>query len=375
MKNLFFANIFVVVFFLSACSGSGSDSDEENVNNATAVSVGKLIFEDEKLSPNDYQSCSTCHDKTAGYTDPHVSTANPVSEGTLIDRFGKRNAPTTSYARFAPIFSQVDHPSHGLVFSGGLFVDGRRDTLEDQAKGPFLSPAEMANISKQAVVDGVRGGIYVIRFMAVYGDNIFNNTDTAFDKINHAIAAYERSDEMNPFNSKFDCFIKDIDQYPLSIQEQAGLDVFDGKGNCTACHTITPQPESGKVLFTNHHYFNIGVPSNPDNPANKADANFVDLGLGDMLSDAAENGKFKTPTLRNIEKTAPYMHNGVFGTLEEVMVFYNIDKKAQASPPPEVTDNITSEVEFLRLSDPTDIDAVVAFMKTLTDESGIGICF
>ncbi|MFV9616425.1 MAG: cytochrome-c peroxidase [Gammaproteobacteria bacterium] len=373
MKILSCINLLFVIFILSACSGDDSKPADEGT--ITEVALGKLIFDDANLSANNYQACSTCHDATTGYTDPHVSTANPVSEGTLIDHFGKRNTPTSAYAQFSPAFSLTDDPVHGLVFSGGLFLDGRRDTLEEQAKGPMLSQAELAGAGKQAVVDGVINGLYVNRFMKVYGNDIFNNTDKAFDKIVQAIAVFERSDEMSPFNSKFDCFIKNAEQYPLSIQEQAGLDVFDGKGNCTACHTLKPQHESGKVLFTNFHYFNIGVPANPDNPANKANAKFVDLGLGGRLSDSAENGKFKTPTLRNIAKTAPYMHNGVFGTLEEVVAFYNIDKKESASPSPEVINNITSEVDTLSLNDPTDIDAVVAFMKTLTDGSGAGICF
>jgi len=129
------------------------------------------------------------------------------------------------------------------------------------------------------------------------------------------------------------------------------------------------------VLFTNFQYFNIGVPGNPNNPANLANSNFVDLGLGGRLSGSAENGKFKTPTLRNVELTAPYMHNGVFDTLEEVMAFYNIDEKVSATPPPEVDNDINADVDFLGLNEPDDVDALVAFMKTLTDGSGIGVCF
>ena len=163
--------------------------------------------------------------------------------------------------------------------------------------------------------------------------------------------------------------------YPLSTQEETGRDLFTNKGKCAACHSIDPDPVSGKVLFTNHQYFNIGVPSNPDNPAKKANVNFVDRGLGARLNLASQNGKFKTPTLRNIENTGPYMHNGVFATLEEVMVFYNIEEKSLASPPPEVDNDIATDVDFLGLTDPGELDALVAFMKTLTDGTGVGICF
>jgi len=375
MKYLSRINPFIFAFILSACSSDDPAASGNGNFAATAESVGKHLFEDHDLSGNDHQGCSTCHNGEAGFADPDVSSANPVSEGAIAGRFGERNAPTTAYAHFSPAFSRINDPKHGLVYTGGQFIDGRRESLEDQVTDPFLNPVEMANANKHEVVDKVRISSYANQFKAVYGNNIFDNTDNAFDMIVQAIATYERSDEMNPFNSKFDCFLQDADNYPLSIQQQAGLDIFDGKGKCSSCHTLDPDPVSGKVLLTNYQYFNIGVPANPANPANKADVNFVDLGLGRRLSDAAENGKFKTPTLRNIQLTGPYMHNGVFDTLEEVLVFYNIDKKQLASPPPEVKINISADVDSLGLHDPSDIDAVVAFMKTLTDGSGIGICF
>ena len=372
MPYSFRITLFVSSFFLIACGG-GSDSGSGIT--VTETEIGKLIFEDTRLSANSNQACASCHDAASGFADPDATSANPVSEGSITSQFGERNAPTSSYAMFSPAFGLINDPVRGSIYAGGQFLDGRRDTLEEQAKDPFLNPVEMANADKQAVVDKISTGTYADQFKAVYGNNVFNNTDVAYDKIAQAIAAFERSVEMNSFNSKFDCYLQDSTQYPLSAQEQAGLNLFDGKAKCSSCHTLTPDPASGKVLFTNFQYFNIGVPSNPDNPANKANASFVDLGLGARISGTAENGKFKTPTLRNVELTAPYMHNGVFATLEEVMVFYNIDEKALASPPPEVDNDINADVEFLGLNDPAEINEVVAFMKTLNDGSGIGICF
>ena len=367
----------MVAILLSACGGSESPGGGNGGSNVTATEeeVGKLIFEDTRLSANNNQACVSCHAAAAGFADPDVTMTNPVSEGSIAGQFGERNAPTSAYAQFIPRFALVTDPVRGSIFAGGQFIDGRRNTLEEQAKDPFLNPVEMANADKQAVVDKVRNGPYADKFEAVYGSNVFDNTDTAYDRIAQTIAAFERSDEMNPFNSKFDCYLQDSTQYPLSTEEQAGLDVFDTTGKCSDCHTLDPDPVSGKVLFTNFQYFNIGVPSNPNNPANQANANFIDLGLGGRLLRTAENGKFRTPTLRNVELTAPYMHNGVFDTLEEVMVFYNIEEKALATPPPEVDNDINADVDFLGLNDPDDIDALVAFMKTLTDGSGIGICF
>jgi len=377
MKYLFGTSLVLTVFIIISCgsSGSGEAVTDPNVI-ATELEVGKLIFEDTRLSVNNNQACATCHAAASGFSDPDVTMANPVSEGSIANQFGDRNAPTSAYAMFIPGFSQVNDINRGLIYVGGQFLDGRRNTLEDQAKDPFLNPVEMANTDKQAVVDKISSGSYADKFKVLYGNDIFNNTDNAYDKIAQAIAVFERSDEMNPFNSKFDCYLQDASQYPLNTQEQAGLTLFDGDGKCTSCHTLDPDPISGKVLFTNFMYFNIGVPGNADNPAIKANASFVDLGLGGRISAAAENGKFRTPTLRNVENTAPYMHNGVFNTLEEVMVFYNLDEKELAIPAPEVIANIsTDDVDFLGLNDPVDINALVAFMKTLTDGSGVGICF
>jgi cytochrome c peroxidase len=378
MKFYSWINMFVIALFVAAC-GSGGTSGGSNpvaIVKATELEVGKLIFEDTNLSANNNQACASCHDASSGFSDPLVSMANPVSEGSIAGLFGDRNAPTSAYAMFNPVFAQINDPVRGLIYSGGQFLDGRQNTLEAQAKDPFLNSVEMANPNKLAVVNKIRNGNYAEKFKEVYGSNVFNNTDTAYDKIAEAIASFERSNEMNPFNSKFDCYLQDATQYPLSTQEQAGLTVFDGDGKCTACHTLDPDPTSGKVLFTNFQYFNIGVPKNTDNPAFKANTAFVDLGLGGRLSITAENGKFRTPTLRNIEKTAPYMHNGVFNTLEEVMTFYNIEEKELATPAPEVLANISvDDIDFLGLNDPVDIDALVVFMKTLTDGTGIGICF
>lgn len=374
MKYLSNFSPLLLTFILVSCSGEDVPPPGTNLE-ATVVAVGKNLFDDHDLSVNDHQGCSSCHDPKAGFTDPSVSSATPVSEGAIAGSFGTRNAPTIAYSHFSPPFSRISDQVHGPVFIGGQFYDGRSQTLEDQAVDPFLSAIEMANPSKNAVVSKVSRSIYVAQFTAVYGNDIFNDADAAFEKIIQAITAFERSDEVNPFNSKFDCFLQDADQFPLSTQEQAGLNLFDGAARCSSCHSLDPEPIYGKVLLTNFQYFNIGVPSNPDNPANKADVNFVDLGLGGRLSDNTEHGKFKTPTLRNIALTSPYMHNGVFDTLEEVVAFFNIDEKKTASPAPEVNINISSEVDYLGLDDPVEINAIVAFMKTLTDGTGVGVCF
>ena len=368
MKYLSWIGLFVIVFLLAACGGgsSGTAANTGSTLTATEEEVGKLIFEDTRLSANQNQSCATCHSATKGFADPDVTTANPVSEGSIADEFGNRNAPTSAYAMFFPAFAQITDPVRGQIYAGGQFLDGRRDTLEAQARDPFLNPVEMANPAKQAVVNKVRNGPYADKFIALYGSNVFDNIDTAFDRIAESIASFERSNEMNPFSSKFDCYVQNSTQYPLSTQEQAGLDVFNDPngGKCSSCHTSTPDPVSGKVLFTNFQYFNIGVPSNPNNPANIADASFVDLGLGGRLATegvpaaTAEDGKFKTPTLRNIELTAPYMHNGSLPSLRDLVNHYStLDEKRLHSD----GEKILRPLNLTR----GQIDDLVSFLRSL----------
>ena len=383
MKYFSLISLFSFALVLGACGGGGGSGSPSGGNvTATEVEVGKLIFEDTRLSANENQSCASCHAAVKGFADPRVAKSSPVSEGSFTGLFGNRNAPTSAYSKFSPAFAQINDPVRGQIFAGGQFLDGRRNTLEEQAKDPFLNSVEMANADKQAVVDKVQNGSYADKFIAVYGSAVFDNTDTAYDRIAEAIAAFERSDEMNSFTSKFDCYTQNSASYPLSPSEQAGLTLFDNKAKCSSCHTSTPDPVSGKVLFTNFQYINIGVPVNPGNPSTA-----TDLGLGGRLANegvvsaaeaAAEDGKFKTPTLRNIALTAPYMHNGVYATLKDVIQHYDIDIPDR-NITPEVIPNIATELVFdtfntlgLSVQEYTDLEA---FMTTLTDGSGVGICF
>ena len=226
---------------------------------------------------------------------------------------------------------------------------------------------------KATVVAKVRAAPYAGKFVYLFGPDAFDDVEAAYDNIAAAIAAFERSPEMNPFTSKFDYWQRG--QATLTAQELLGLQVFTNKGKCSTCHTLVENPTDPDVersLFTNFRYFNIGVPKNPNNPFynqppqfNPDGAAFIDYGLGAAIGVTTENGKFKVPTLRNVELTAPYMHNGVFATLEEVVDFYNADDN-NPPPPPEVDNDISADVGFLGLT-PEEKAALVAFMKTLTD--------
>ena len=145
-----------------------------------------------------------------------------------------------------------------------------------------------------------------------------------------AIAAYERTTEFQPFTSRYDAWLAGKGQ--LTGQELRGLTLYEDekKGNCAACHPSQQGPNGEPPLFTDFTYDNLGVPRNPDNPFygqdkkfNPQGTKFVNRGLGGFVKKRGEDGKFKVPTLRNIAKTAPYMHNGYFKTLRGVVAFYN----------------------------------------------------
>ena len=350
--------------------------------------LGQMLFHDTRLSEPAGQSCASCHDANFASTDPDQWT--PTSQGVNPKLFGSRNTPTAMYMAFSPAFHFDEEEG---LYEGGQFLDGRAATLEDQAKGPFLNPLEMANTSRQQVVDKVSAAHYASLFRHVYGSDAFSNTDAAYDRIADAIAAFERTRVFNKFTSKYDAYL--AGRAKLTGQEMRGLELFEreDKGNCAACHASRPDKDENAgtpPLFTDFTYDNLGVPKNPRNrfygmkkQHNPDGRQFVDKGLGGFVNSPAEDGKFKVPTLRNIALTAPYMHNGYFMTLKGVVDFYNTrdtkpacpqefleDDKAIKKgcwPVAEVAANVNrDELGNLQLSE-QEVDDIVAFMHTLTD--------
>ncbi|MCU7918760.1 MAG: c-type cytochrome [Candidatus Thiodiazotropha sp. (ex Epidulcina cf. delphinae)] len=371
----------VVAMVAVACGGGGGGGDGDGDSGTVTPSMaelGRKLFFDTNLSSGSNQSCATCHDPDNGFADPLVSVTAPVSEGSVGGAFGDRNAPTSAYTSFTPLFGKVaaqdQTPETDSKYQGGQFLDGRAIDLVEQAKGPFLNPVEMNNASEAEVVGKVQNSSYAADFIAVFGADAFSDTTTAYHNIATAIAAFEASAEVNKFTSKFDAFL--AGQYTMSASEQRGFDLFKDAetAKCANCHTVGETSEES--IFTNFRYYNIGTPTNLQNPAYIADNTFVDGGLGnsaaiDAADQTTEQGKFKVPTLRNVELTAPYMHNGVYETLEEVVLHYDI-QVANLFITPEVNDaNIAAEMNAgtfvgLDLSDQDRID-LVNFMKTLTD--------
>jgi cytochrome c peroxidase len=328
------------------------------------AALGKRIFFDTSLSTPAGQSCASCHDPNAGFADPDREL--PVSRGVLPERVGSRNAQSVAYAAFGPPLRYDATLRPGIMepmYVGGFFWDGRARTLEDQVKEPFLNPLEMHNPDPAAVVASVRKAPYASALDQACGGSMLARVESAYDCVANALAAYLRSPEVSPFTSKFDYW--QAGRTMLAPAEARGFDLFTGKAKCRNCHALDGGPE-GKALFTNFGHQNTGVPRNPGLPyyrlprdLNPDGERFVDRGLGDALRKAGaeeakaakEDGKFKIPSLRNAAVTPPYMHNGVFKTLREVVVFNNTRDVAQW-PAPEVPENVHRHISARHAAHP-----------------------
>jgi len=343
-------------------------SSENEAGLTAKQRLGKLLFFDKNLSTPPGQACADCHSPEAGFADPDSSL--PVSRGVRPEHFGNRNDMPAAYAGFSPEF-HYDHEEE--LYLGGQFWDGRAATLKEQAKGPFLNPLEMANPNEGVVVNKIRRADYAGLFGEVFGDGSLNDVTKAYDFAAEALADYEMSSELNRFNSKYDLYV--AGGVKLTEREQRGLELFENeeKGNCAACHLSKPGPHADQALFTDYTYDNLGVPRNPDNPflylpksLNPEGTKFIDRGLGAVIKKQSEMGKFKVPSLRNIAITPPYMHNGLFKSLHQVMSFYNT-RDVGPWPEPEVAANVNrDELGDLKLTQ-QEMDDIVAFLGTLTD--------
>ncbi|PHS18629.1 MAG: hypothetical protein COA86_08050 [Kangiella sp.] len=340
---------------LSAYSGVANRIDKTDIDFIALASLGKLIFEDTNLSEPVGQACASCHDSSTAFVDPDSDQATSLGADDII--VGKRNAQTAGYAAHVPQFQTIN--KNVPIIIGGQFTDGRSVNLKEQAKQPFINPDEMNNFDEATVVNKIKEASYVADFEAIFGVASLDDVTTAYDQIAQAIAAFEQTNIFSPFTSKFDDQVRGT--YTFTDSEQRGSDLFFGQLNCDRCHS-TPV-ELGEQLFSNFEYSNIGVPANQTLIA--ARGNFVDNGLGDESLESTDNGKFRTPNLRNIANTAPYMHNGVFLTLREVIDFYNADLANN----PEVNENLDSGGQYLfgGLTE-TDKNDLEAFLNTLSDQ-------
>ncbi len=340
--------------------------------------LGEMLFFDPNLSKNRTQSCATCHNPNHGFIDDRENGINKmVSLGDGGKSLGDRNAPTAAYASFSPHFF---YDTKKKLYKGGQFWDGREKDLKGQAGGPPLNPIEMGMADKKSVVARLKENKnYLEIFKKLYGKNIFKNDNKAYQAMTQAIAAFETTKEFAPFDSKYDRYLKG--EYEMTSQEELGKALFfsNNNTNCATCHLLKGEDKEGET-FTNYEYHNIGVPKNKVlEEKGIVKKSFKDIGLSkNRLAQYKENeGKFKVPTLRNIAITAPYMHNGVFQDLRTVIAFYDKFNNPQRIDNPE-TNQPWDEAEIehsinhkdLKMKKLNDqkIDAIVAFLKTLTDK-------
>lgn len=369
---------FLAALTVAGCNGPQKEHPNVIAKDTSSISddsqfstrerLGKLLFFEKSLSTPAGQACATCHAPEVAFADPETDL--PVSRGVIPGRYGSRNDMTVTYAAFIP---SLHFDKEDDVWVGGLFWDGRVNSLADQARQPPLNPLEMANPDTVTIAEKLRALSYASLFTEVYGADALSDPETAFSNMADAIQAYEKTPELSPFSSKYDYWLRG--EAELSPQELRGLKLFEDedKGNCAACHPGRPDEDGVPPLFTDFTYDNLGTPRNPENPfyslpteLNPDGYAYVDLGLGKTVNDPAQNGKFRVPTMRNVAVTPPYMHNGVFKTLFSVVAFYNTRDVADW-PAPEVNVNVNrDELGNLGLSS-QEVEDLVAFLRTLTD--------
>lgn len=344
--------------------------------------LGEALFFDPILSKNRTQACATCHNPDAAFTDPRPAgeAGRAASLGDDGKSIGDRNAPTAAYARFAPAY----HVNSEGKIVGGLFHDGRAKTLEDQAGGPPLNPIEMGMPDKASVTTRLKETPqYAAAFDTLFGKGVLDTPDSGYAAMTKSLAAFERTDAFAPFDSKYDRYLRGEEK--LTDEEDLGRTLFFSNQftNCSLCHKLNQLGGAANETFSNYQYHNIGTPANTSVRAvNGTRPGHIDHGLkqNPLAAKGANDGKFKVPTLRNVAVTAPYMHNGVFKDLKTVVLFYdkynNLSPKRQINPEtgkpwdkPEVGKTLSmKELKTGPGLDDKRINALVAFLKTLTDK-------
>ncbi len=408
-------SILAVLVTILAFAGMAISTGSQAQTLTPIEELGKFLLFDTDLSSPAGQDCAACHAPQAGYTGPDsaINETLAVYPGAIDTRFGNRKPPSAAYGGDSPI---LYYDEDDEVWVGGMFWDGRAsgwtlgDPLAEQAQGPFLNPLEQNNPNAKYVCLTVRKSAYAGLFETVWGPGSLDcgkGLATTYEHIARAIAAYERSAEVNPFSSKFDLFwnnakaarldatLIDVDNwetytgYGLTDAEVYGLALFndEDKGKCALCHTFDEGP-AGYPLLTDFTYDNLGVPKNLANPFytmqlkyNPDGADWIDPGLGGFLQGAgfseevyaAEMGKHKVPSLRNVdlrpypEFVKAFGHNGYFKSLEEITHFYNTRDVEPSWPEPEVPWTVNTD-ELGNLGLTSDEEAgIVLFMTTLSD--------
>ena len=291
----------------------------DNPPTAETIALGRKLYYDGKLSVDQTISCASCHHPLLGFSD-----GKPVSDGVKGGR-GNRNAPVVMNAAYFTL----------------QFWDGRAPSLEKQAEGPVANPIEMGMTHEGVVERLANDEPYKAEFAKAFGPG-----PVTYDKVGKAIASFERT--VISGDSPFDRYQYGGDKKAMSPAAIRGLEVFKNpaKGNCAVCHTI----EEKYALFMDNKFHNLGVGMN-------AKGELTDLGRYEQTKVDADRGAFKTPSLRNIALSAPYMHDGSHKTLKEVVDFYVGGGNSN--------EHLDKDIKALKLSTQERAD-LVEFMKALT---------
>ncbi len=336
------------------------------------AALGKMLFFEPRLSASGQMSCASCHSPqhafgpanalsvqmggkdghlqglravpnltysketpffSIGATDEASEEANPGGSSSITEALSQdgihlaTQQPLTKQASQIKQAHQAASPSD-QVPEGGLFWDGRADSLEAQALGPLMNPLEMANTSKAVLVRTLKQLPYIKQIEQFAGPDIMQNDDRFLEEVLFLIGRYQTEERaFAPYSSKYDAYL--AGKATLTAPEMRGLKLFDdpNKGNCAACHLDQPRPNGHPPMFTDYEFEALGVPRNPGISANQ-DAHFYDLGIcgpsrHDVYAQQAANcGLFKTPSLRNVAVRQAYFHNGVYHNLRDVLNFY-----------------------------------------------------
>ena len=296
----------------------------DNPPTAQTVALGRQLYYDKTLSVDNSIACASCHDPEAGFADP-----NQFSEG-VGGEFGGRQAP----------------PVMNAAYFTTQFWDGRAASLEEQAGGPVENPIEMAFTHEGVVERLSEDPVYTELFKEAWGEG-----PIAFEMVAKSIASFERTVLVG--NSPFDRYMFGDDKEAMSEDAIRGLDVFTDpeKGNCEVCHEINE--EEGYALFTDNKFHNLGVGA-------ELDGSLADIGRFEVSHVETDKGAFKTPHLRNIADSAPYMHDGHLKTLKEVVDFY-----VGAGNSNDFRDEEIHELDHLSAQERADL---IAFMEALSGE-------
>ncbi len=367
MRKTLFALLFVVGL-LSAIAVFGGDTyenpllglppvpiPEDNPQTPAKIALGDKLYNETRFSTDGEVGCFTCHMPEKAFTDSPLK----VSEG-IEKKTGTRNAPTVVNSAYFTT----------------QFWDGRSPDLEDQALHPFINPVEHGLADHEPILEIVRTDPeYAKAFEEVFGTT---GEAITMREVTLAIASFERT--VLSGNSPFDRWFYAGESDAVTDQQKRGYDVFVNQGRCVSCHVI----EQTQALFTDNRFHNLGVGINniqnevpelvttfleADMTLSEVDVEVLtdsrtsELGRFAITRDFDDIGSFKTPTLRNIALTAPYMHDGSVETLEDVMVHYMNGGVTDAGDP--INDFLSGGIRPLNI-EVEQIEDLVAFMEALT---------